>query len=581
MRISGTHIILVAIVTLFSCSANKATFSKEKNKKAEVTLSEDDEIKLKSAFFEGNREKMLGNAEESMSKFKECLKIYPQHAPSLYEIGLLQQQMAQSQQAVISLEQTVAIDPANKWYQEALARVYEDNKEFAKAAAVYGDLIDMNPNVMMYYEAKANSLLLANDVKGAMKVYDATEKQFGVNESSSMQKQKIYMALGKTDKAIEEAQKLLDAAPGTPRYYNNLAEIYYKSGQTEKAMTTYQKLLDIDPENAFVQLSMATYYYEGGQVSQAEKVMRKAFANPKLDFDSKARILFNNVAYQNVPPGQVNPFALELVDIMKEAHSDNAQLYAIEGDLQYQSGNLETAKNSYKKSLTLDENQFLVWSQMLLIQSELDDWESTFKESGEAIELFPTQGALYYFRGVAALQLKKPLDAIEAFEGGKDFVTDNNSLRGQFYSNLGDAYYQLKKFKESDKNFEIALKINPNDMLVLNNYSYYLSVRGEKLERAKEMSKMTVDQNPESSTYLDTYAWILYKLGDFEEAKKWMQYALNNGGDKEGVIIEHYGDILFQLNDKAGALNYWNQALEIGGGSEFLQKKVDTKKLYE
>ncbi|MCB0482285.1 MAG: tetratricopeptide repeat protein [Flavobacteriales bacterium] len=581
MRLSFFYITILCASFILSCKASNAVAGKEKKKKNEVVLSEDEVIKLKSSFFEGNREKMMGNADEALKHFKECIQIYPEHAPSLYEIGLIYNQISQNQTAQSVLEQVVTIDASNKWYQEALARVYEENREYVKAAGVYEKLIDLVPNEMMYYDAKANSFLLANDLKSAMKVYDQMEEQFGVTENSSLQKQKIYMAVGKNDKAIEEAKKLIEAAPGTPRYYNNLAEVYHKLGQNENALKTYEKLLEIDPNNSYVQLSMATYYYQGGRIDEGKKVMRRAFANPSLDFESKARILFTNVAYSEVPQGQVNPFALELIDIMKTPHGNEAQLYAIEGDLLSQSGKPLKARDAYNKSLSLDENQFLVWSQMLLINSEQLDWKTTFEESSKAIELFPTQGTLYYFKGVSALQLKKTEDAIDAFLVGKDLVVENKSLQGQFYSNLGDAYHQLEKFEESDKYFDLALTIDPNDMLVLNNYSYYLSLRGKNLEKAEKMSRRTVDQNPESSTYLDTYAWILYKMENYPEAKKWMQYALNNGGNQEGIIVEHFGDILFKLNDKEGALKYWQMASEIGGGTDLLLKKIETETLYE
>lgn len=581
MYSSTKYLLLLLTAALFSCSAGKATTGKEKKKKGEATLSEDQLIKLKTYFFEANREKMLGNFEEAEKNFDACLGIYPNHAPSIYEIALIKRQMSQNRTALEMMKQVVEIDPSNKYYLESLAQLYEDNREFENAAKVFEDLIEMKPREVGYYEAKAHLHLMAADAKSAMKVYEEMEDQFGVTESSSMQKQKIYMAMGKNDKAIEEAKKLIEVAPGTARYYNNLADLYHKSGNDEMAMQTYEKLLEIDPSNAFVQLSMATYYYEAGKKEEGMEVMKKAFANPALDFDSKARILYSNVAFQDVPQGQVNPFAFELLDLMKEPHGEVGQLYAIEGDLKYQQGKKEDAKKAYTKSLELDENQFLVWSQVLLIESEMNDWSGVFSDATKALELFPTQGSFYYFQGVAALQLKKPQAAIDAFEKGKDLVVDNKSLRGQFYSNLGDAYHQLEDFENSDKYFEKALEIDPNDMLVLNNWSYYLSLRGVRLDEAEKMSRKTVDMDPESSTYLDTYAWILYKKADYEEAKKWMQFALNNGGDKEAVIVEHFGDILYKLGDQAGALEYWLKAEKLGEGSEFLKKKIDTKVLYE
>jgi hypothetical protein len=53
---------------------------------------------------------------------------------------------------------------------------------------------------------------------------------------------------------------------------------------------------------------------------------------------------------------------------------------------------------------------------------------------------------------------------------------------------------------------------------------------------------------------------------------------------KEGVsaeVLEHYGDVLYKLGDHEKALEYWIKAKNKGQGSDFLEKKIMEKKLYE
>ena len=47
------------------------------------------------------------------------------------------------------------------------------------------------------------------------------------------------------------------------------------------------------------------------------------------------------------------------------------------------------------------------------------------------------------------------------------------------------------------------------------------------------------------------------------------------------TVLEHYGDILFQLGQVDQAIEQWNKALKLGSKSEFLEKKIADKKLYE
>ena len=125
---------------------------------------------------------------------------------------------------------------------------------------------------------------------------------------------------------------------------------------------------------------------------------------------------------------------------------------------------------------------------------------------------------------------------------------------------------------------EKILKLNPKDANVLNNYAYYLSLRGDKLERAEAMSKASNELEPGQSSYEDTYGWIMFKVGKYSDAKIWIEKALNSGGDKSATVLEHYGDVLYKLGDTNKAMEFWQKAKAAGdGASELLDKKIQDK----
>jgi Tfp pilus assembly protein PilF len=181
------------------------------------------------------------------------------------------------------------------------------------------------------------------------------------------------------------------------------------------------------------------------------------------------------------------------------------------------------------------------------------------------------------------LQKKEYKEAVEYLTIGKDYVFKNPALLAQFYANLGDANHGLKEFEASDSAYEEALKIEPKNIYVLNNYGYYLSLREEKLDRAEELSAYCNELEPDQSNYQDTYAWILYKQGKFIQAKDWLEKALKNGGESNAVILEHLGDSYAKLKDLIKAVEFWNRAKTINDGStsKFLDQKIADKKLYE
>ena len=161
------------------------------------------------------------------------------------------------------------------------------------------------------------------------------------------------------------------------------------------------------------------------------------------------------------------------------------------------------------------------------------------------------------------------------------FIVNNNPLKGQFYTAIGDAYHGQENHEESDKAYSKALEIDPNDTYVLNNFSYYLSLRSENLQQALSMMKICVEQKPGVSSYEDTYAWVFFKLKDYDNAQIWLKKAIESGGDSSPTIVEHYGDVLYFLNQKEEALKQWIKAKELGLESPILDKKIQDQNWYE
>ena len=124
------------------------------------------------------------------------------------------------------------------------------------------------------------------------------------------------------------------------------------------------------------------------------------------------------------------------------------------------------------------------------------------------------------------------------------------------------------------KMYDEVLKINPNDVLVLNNYSYFLALRGERLEEAEEMISRAVSLNPNNGTFLDTYAWVLFKRKNYSLAKFYIRSAIEDEQSVSGVLYEHYGDILYMNGEKEEAVKMWQKAMQVGGDVE-IDKIVD------
>jgi len=423
-------------------------------------------------------------------------------------------------------------------------------------------------------------LLYSDKTAEAIKVYDKLETKTGINKEVSMQKARLYQRMNKNDKAVLELQRLIDNNPADAQSYGMLAELYQSMGDKEKALETYNKILKVDPENPYIHLSLADYYRNNGEKEKSVEELKKAFLNKDLDIDTKMSILSSYYALVELHP-ELKEQALEMCRLLIQAHPNESRAHAVYGDFLNQDEKPNEALVEFKIARDLGAKEFVVYRSILYLYAQVQAWDSLIVESEEALTLFPDQPEVYLLNGIANSQKKKYAEAATAYQSGVKMVVDNKKLEVQFYASLGDTYQELKDFQKSEENYDKALEMEPKNATVLNNYAYYLSVRGEKLTKAEEMSRLSNEIEPSQASYQDTYGWIMYKQGNYKDAKVWIEKALANTPGKSGTLLEHYGDVLFKLGENIKALEYWQQAKDAGDASELLDRKLQEKKLFD
>ena len=134
-------------------------------------------------------------------------------------------------------------------------------------------------------------------------------------------------------------------------------------------------------------------------------------------------------------------------------------------------------------------------------------------------------------------------------------------------------------YEKSEIAYETALQYDPENSHVLNNYSYFLSLRSSNLDKALKMSAKLVELYPQEATFLDTHGWVLYTMGDYDKALIFLEKAA--GLKEDGTIIEHLGDVLFRLGRVDEAVKQWERASKLDDASENIDKKILDRKLYE
>lgn len=567
----GTWFLLI-IIFLSIVSCNKGVVPEKTEANPEV-LSGKDYQNYTYLFSEALKQKLLGNIQKSVSYYDQCLKINPASDAAMFELSNLYSLAGEYEIGLKYAIMATNTDTENVWYKLHLANLYRAVDMNDSTIVIYEDILSKHPEKADLYFNLGNIYKENGYNRKALKVFDDIEGQYGFQPNISVLKAEVFESDRKFDKAEEEYKRIIQAYPDDPKYYILLAELYYKQDKNEEALEAYKKVDTLDKENDFALLSKIGFYRKNGEYDKVFSLVDTVIVRNTINLDTKVQLMFSFLTNPKEIASNTDQLLTRLLNL-QESYPNEIRINALIADYYVKVENYQKASEELKNYLSKDKSNYVIWEQLLFVENILRNSQELYDISKEALTLFRSAPILYFFNGVACTELNKYEEAKRVLQKGIEFVGDNKPLLIQYYSMLGEIYRNLKDDNSSDKAFEAALKLDPKNLLVLNNYSYYLSLREEDLKKALEMSSITVKAEPENATYLDTYGWILHKLGRNQEALKYLKKAIDNDEAPSGEILNHYGDVLTLLGKTDEAITYYEEALKYSLDKEEIEKKI-------
>lgn len=528
---------------------------------ATMGYSQVDVRKNATYFSKGIECKYKEDTPGAIKNFEEALKFMPDDAASMFELSEQYVKVGRVEDGFAMIKKAAALDPDNKWYQMRLAMFYRNMEQFDEFAGIYEALIQKYPNDINLLSDLLDVYLATENYDKALSKLDLLEQQAGVNELVSEQRLEIYKRQGNTKKLVSELEKMIAHSPENTRYYHMLAKVCMDNKKEKEALKLYQKIKEIDPNDPYINVSLLEYYEKKGDLDAAFNELIEAIDNKNLDFNTKANIYdywFNK--FQTIP--DINQQALRAGNAFIKVYPDNKLGYLILASYHMNREEYSPSRSMALKALEYERTNFLAWQCLVLSEASLREVDSLRKHSKEALQLYPTQPVFYWFAGVSHALAQQDAEAIVYFEKGRKFVTDAKILV-DFDSYLGDLYHAVGEEQKAFEAYDRVLRTDPDNVLVLNNYAYYLSLRKERLDKAKEMALRAVELDPNNAVYLDTFAWVLFEKGEYQAAETQMAKAIKLLKNPDKTYYLHYADILEKVNKTEKAAEYRNKAKEL------------------
>lgn len=578
MHMHKKYFLFCLFVVAF-CSFSTAKTVVPKAKPVVNHLSEAQQRQFDYYFYEGIRLKDNQKYDQALETFRLCLAIDSLDAGALSEAGILYSGAGLNNEALKCMEKAVKYDPTNWWYNVQLISMYSELKNWKKAIQVATELQKRYPNKEDVYSMLASFYKETKEYDKAIAALDKLEGISGINQAISIEKFQLYYMQNKQKKGTAEIDKLVNKFPTDSRYKVLRGDIFMQQKMLQNAFEVYQQVLKDDPQNATVYVSLSEYYNTVNEPQKALEAIVSALKSEQLDAETKVQVLGQYVEKLVQDSTKLNETE-SLFKLLVDRYPMEEQVhgyYAV--FLQYKKRNAE-AISELETMININPKNEQTW--LRLIQSYTSDknFNQIMSVTQHAIENLPKQSLWYFYRGIAQYQLEDYTGAMATYKTGLPLIAlEQAALKSDFYAQIADIYFKLEKKDSAFANYEQSLAANPKNIMVMNNYAYYLSLEKAELKKAERMSAKTVELEPKNSTYLDTYAWILYQEGNYSLAKFYIERAMDNLSKEEehGVILEHYGDILWMSKIDDKALEMWQKSLEAGNKTDELKKKIENK----
>lgn len=381
--------LLLSATLLASCGGSKkGAVADNRYRRAPILEVTAEELRNDSALIDATAQMLVGKQEEAAEGYRALLKRSPGYAPAHYGLGRLYLASGWMDSALYHTRMACRQDGDNRWYRIQLARIYEQMRDGKNLTATWEELVKRYPDETEFYYNLSNAYLLNNNVPSSIEVLDRLEKRFGITETVSLQKQKLWNAIDKPDKARKELEKLAAAVPSEPRYSAILAESFMNEKNYSKALQYYNYILETNPEDENIHVALASCHLAMGNLGETYRHLRLGIWNPEVS--CRDCMVFITEFMRNEP--FFNAYGRKcfmLADSIAGRCTEHDGYEVMYGQMLAAQGRFAEAAEQFRSHLSVDKSQYSVWEALLICEGQAGQEEEMMAHALTASELFP------------------------------------------------------------------------------------------------------------------------------------------------------------------------------------------------
>jgi tetratricopeptide (TPR) repeat protein len=166
---------------------------------------------------------------------------------------------------------------------------------------------------------------------------------------------------------------------------------------------------------------------------------------------------------------------------------------------------------------------------------------------------------------------KRYAEAVDYYTRAAALLPNPAKRHWSLYYSRGTSYERLKNWPAAEADLQKAMKLFPDQPLVLNYLGYSWVDQNRNLKQGMALIERAVALKPGDGYIVDSLGWAHYKLGNYKEAVRFLERAVEIT-PQDPVLNDHLGDALWRVGREREAKFQWDQALTLDPEPEDAEK---------